>query len=162
MFFVKYHDDIIAEFQQISSGENRFTIDAAAKPGYNCVETTKGECCNVKTELHVVLSVRLFTDEKCFGPGVAQLLHCVEELHSLRSAAISMEMAYSKAWTVIRRAEKELGFALLDSTVGGKNGGGASLTAQGKQLLDAYDEYCKELKTYAAQRFSERFAFLKN
>lgn len=115
----------------------------------------------MKKELHVVLSVRLFTDEKCFGPGVAQLLHRVEELHSLRAAAISMEMAYSKAWTVIRRAEKELGFALLDSTVGGKNGGGASLTGQGKQLLDAYDEYSKQIKTYAAQRFDEMFSFLK-
>ena len=43
------------------------------------------------------LAVRLFSDEKCFGPGVAQLLHRVQELHSLRAAAMSIGMAYSKA-----------------------------------------------------------------
>ena len=53
-------------------------------------------------ELRVVISSRIFTDQKCFGPGVAQLLKKVDELHSLRAAAMSMSMAYSKAWTVIR------------------------------------------------------------
>ena len=35
------------------------------------------------------LSCRLFTDAKCFGPGVAQLLHAVQQLHSLRAAALT-------------------------------------------------------------------------
>ena len=79
-------------------------------------------------ELRYNLSCRLFTDAKCFGPGVAQLLHRVERLHSLRAAAAEMEMAYSKAWTVIRNAENALDFKLLDSTAGGKHGGGAVLS----------------------------------
>ena len=57
------------------------------------------------------LSCRLFTDAKCFGPGVAQLLHAVQRLHSLRAAALSMDMAYSKAWTIIKNSEKALGFS---------------------------------------------------
>ena len=52
-------------------------------------------------ELRVVLSTRVFSDQKCFGPGVSQLLKRVDELHSLRAAALSMSMAYSKAWTVV-------------------------------------------------------------
>ena len=63
-------------------------------------------------ELRYNLSCRLFTDVKCFGPGVAQLLHRVERLHSLRAAAMEMEMAYSKAWTVIKNSENALGFKL--------------------------------------------------
>ena len=47
-------------------------------------------------------TVRLFAGEKCFGPGVAQLLHHVQEFHSLRSAAKAMNMAYSKAWTIVK------------------------------------------------------------
>ena len=74
------------------------------------------------------LSCRLFTDAKCFGPGVAQLLHAVQQLHSLRAAALSMDMAYSKAWTIVKNSEKALGFPLLTSTTGGKGGGGAALT----------------------------------
>ena len=66
------------------------------------------------TTLHPVLSIRLFKDEKCFGPGIAQLLERVEEHRSLRAAAQSMEMAYSKAWTMVRRCESELGFRLLN------------------------------------------------
>ena len=44
-------------------------------------------------ELHVVISCRMFTDQKCFGPGVVQLLKRVDELHSLRAAAMSISMA---------------------------------------------------------------------
>ena len=116
----------------------------------------------MKNDLHVNLSVRLFSDRKCFGPGVAMLLHRVEELRSLRAAAMSMEMAYSKAWKIIRMSEEGLGFRLLDSTTGGKNGGGAVLTERARKMLAAYDDYCAELRAWATQRFEERFAFFQD
>ncbi len=103
------------------------------------------------------LSCRLFTDAKCFGPGVAQLLHAVQELHSLRAAALSMDMAYSKAWTIIKNSEKALGFSLLDSTTGGKGGGGAALTPEGARLLRAYDTFCSRLHDAADELFQEEF-----
>ena len=109
--------------------------------------------------LHPVISVRLFGAKKCFGPGVAELLRRVDELHSLRAAAQSMEMAYSKAWTITRNAEEELGFRLLVSSTGGRHGGGATLTEDARRLLDAYDAYCAELRDFAARRFDETFAF---
>ena len=104
------------------------------------------------------LSSRLFTDAKCFGPGVAQLLHAVQQLHSLRAAALSMDMAYSKAWTIIKNSEKALGFSLLDSTTGGKGGGGAALTPEGARLLRAYDTFCSRLHDAADELFQEEFA----
>ena len=67
----------------------------------------------MSTNLHPVLSIRLFREEKCYGSGIHQLLQLVEELHSLRAAAQSMGMAYSKAWTVMKKCEEELGFPLL-------------------------------------------------
>ncbi len=109
-------------------------------------------------KLRPVISVRIFTAEKCFGPGVAQLLEQVQQLHSLRAAAGSIGMAYSKAWTIIKNAEAGLGFPLLISTTGGKNGGGATLTPQAATMLSAYKEYCDELRAYAAQLFDERFS----
>lgn len=104
------------------------------------------------------LSCRLFTDAKCFGPGVAQLLHAVQQLHSLRAAALSMDMAYSKAWMIIKNSEKALGFSLLDSTTGGKGGGGAALTPEGARLLRAYDTFCSRLHDAADELFQEEFA----
>ena len=107
--------------------------------------------------LHPVLSIRVFRDAKCFGPGVAQLLARVELYHSLRGAALSMEMAYSKAWTIIRRCEAELGFPLLVYTTGGRNGGGASLTPEAKRILSAYDRYCQRLQAVSGELFQEEF-----
>ena len=110
------------------------------------------------TKMTYNLSCRLFTDAKCFGPGVARLLHAVQRLHSLRAAALSMDMAYSKAWTIIKNSEKALGFSLLDSTTGGKGGGGAALTPEGARLLRAYDTFCSRLHDAADELFQEEFA----
>ena len=80
-------------------------------------------------------TVRLFAGEKCFGPGVAQLLRHVQEFHSLRSAAKAMNMAYSKAWTIVKSSERILGVQLLHTSVGGRSGGGAQLTEEAVRLL---------------------------
>lgn len=112
----------------------------------------------MEQKLHPVLSVRLFTDEKCFGPGVAALLTLVKTCHSLRAAAMEMGMAYSKAWTILKNAEEQLGFKLLLSTTGGKHGGGAQLTEQGEVLLAAYARYCQTLRDFAQRQFAADFA----
>ena len=107
--------------------------------------------------MNLKMTLRFYVeDNKVFGPGVAQLLHRVQELHSLRAAALSMNMAYSKAWTVLRSAEKELGFKLLHSSTGG-SGGGAVLTAEGAQLLARYDELCRRMQAYGRRQFEELF-----
>ena len=111
----------------------------------------------MSASLRPVISIRLFRDEKCFGPGVAQLLHQVQEHHSLRKAAMTMEMAYSKAWTVVRRCEQALGYPLLNLSAGGKGGGGASLTDEALALLKAYDRYCNRLRAVAEDLFREEF-----
>lgn len=111
----------------------------------------------MSTELHAVLSIRLFKNDKCFGPGVAQLLRQVDEHHSLRGAALAMNMAYSKAWTVMRKCEEELGFPLLIYATGGRHGGGATLTEEARSMLAAYDRYCRRLKEIADELFREEF-----
>ena len=111
----------------------------------------------MEQNLHPVLSIRIFAEEKCFGPGVAALLNRIHEHHSLRAAAMSMGMAYSKAWTILRAAEAGLGFKLLNSTTGGKHGGGATLTPEAEAILATYERYCANLRQYAAQLFEEDF-----
>ena len=58
-------------------------------------------------DIRFVVSPRIMGEEKFFGPGIAVLLHRVDAYHSIRQATMSMGMAYSKAWAIIRRAEKE-------------------------------------------------------
>ena len=115
----------------------------------------------MKKELHLKLTIRLFTDDnqRCFGPGIATLLERVREHRSLRAAAVSMEMAYSKAWRIIRTAEDVFGCKLLESTVGGQHGGGAVLTPEAERILAAYRDYQADVDQYARGNFDEAFGF---
>lgn len=79
--------------------------------------------------------------EKFFGEGPYHLLTAVEETGSLRCAAQSMQMAYSKALKLLKRAEAALGFPLTTRAAGGKDGGGSVLTAEGKEWLRNYAAY---------------------
>ena len=112
-------------------------------------------------DLHLKLKVQLYSkdDQRCFGPGIATLLERVQEHKSLRAAAASMDMAYSKAWRIIRTAEEVFGCKMLDSTIGGKGGGGAHLTPEALRLLEAYRAYVADVEQYARSRFEETFAF---
>lgn len=90
-----------------------------------------------------VTKIQFFDEngEKFFGEGPCCLLEKVEETGSLRCAAASMEMAYSKALKLVKQAEKALGFPLTQRSVGGRDGGGSSLTPEGRAFLMQYEAY---------------------
>ena len=108
-------------------------------------------------QLRYTLMLRVYGEEKIFGPGIAELLERVEQTHSLRKATQDMGMAYSKAWRIVKTAENALGFPLLDSTVGGKGGGSATLTVRGKRFLTAYRRFESAVHDYADELFEEIF-----
>ena len=107
----------------------------------------------------VRLGVRLFTPdgEKCFGPGIAELLERILREGSIRKAAGEMGMAYSRAWHVVNECEKALGFELIARSVGGRDGGGSQLTEKGAYLLDAYRKLEAELNGRAGATAAELF-----
>ena len=78
---------------------------------------------------------------KFFGEGPCRLLRNVEKTGSLRAAAMEMEMVYSKASKILKQAEAELGFPLTARVTGGKDGGGSSLTPEGRAWLERYEAY---------------------
>lgn len=108
-------------------------------------------------ELHYSITARIYGKEKCFGPGVAELLERVDALHSLRQATQAMNMAYSKAWKMIRVAEENLGFPLLASVTGGKGGGGAELTDEARRFLASFRRFEDAVRGYADEAFLEIF-----
>jgi molybdate transport system regulatory protein len=78
----------------------------------------------MKPKIHVMLCDDI--GERFFGEGPCRLLHRIEETGSLRAAAQAMGLSYSKALRMVKRAEKELGFALTRKTIGGRGGGGSN------------------------------------
>ena len=97
-------------------------------------------------------------DKKLFGEGPLKLLKKVQELGSLRQAAISMDMSYSKAWKMIKNKEGELSISVLDRSIGGAKGGGSSLTAEALNLITRYDELINNIEKLIEDEIQ---AFLK-
>ncbi|WP_418928775.1 winged helix-turn-helix domain-containing protein [Clostridium fessum] len=95
-------------------------------------------------------------NQRFFGEGPRQLLHAIEETGSLRSAALSMNMAYTKALRIIRDAETTLGFPLTVRTTGGKGGGGSQITAEAREFLAKYEAY-RDACTESGQQLYEDF-----
>ena len=96
--------------------------------------------------------------EKFFGEGPARLLRGVEKHGSLRAAALSMNMAYTKALKLIRNAENALGFELICRSSGGKDGGGSYLTEKGKEWLQRYEAYRDACTQANSRLYSEFFS----
>jgi len=95
--------------------------------------------------------------EKFFGEGPARLLHGVEETGSLRAAAMSMNMAYTKALKLIRNAETALGFPVISRKTGGKDGGSSTLTPEGRAFLERYEAYRDACKQANSRLYLEFF-----
>lgn len=113
-----------------------------------------------KAILHPKVTLQLFTDEKSFGPGVALLLEKIKEKNSIRKATFDIGMSYSKAWTIIKRAEKNLGIELLVSKTGGSDGGSATLTEDGERVLKSFRDCEKELFEFTDEKFLQHFSWV--
>ncbi len=72
------------------------------------------------------------------GPGKAKLLELIEETGSIRAAAAKMKLSYRRAWLLLQDIEKIFGGTILERRTGGKSGGGAALTARGRDIVKLY------------------------
>lgn len=95
------------------------------------------------------------TGEGAFGGGKYRLLKAIEEQGSLAAAAEKLNISYRKAWGDLKKAELFLGRQLLCKTRGGCGGGQAILTADGKTLIAAYEEFTAKVNTYLNQAYAE-------
>jgi molybdate transport system regulatory protein len=73
------------------------------------------------------------------GEGRVSLLKAIDEEGSLTKAAKSLGMSYKKAWSLIDAVNKRAEKPVTTSSIGGKGGGGAQLTAYGKSLVEAFE-----------------------
>ena len=110
--------------------------------------------------MKVAYKIWLDNNGKAIGKGPNDLLKLVEETNSLSRAAAQMGMSYSKAWQLIRCAEKNLGFLLLERTVGGLAGGGSKVTEKAKEWTRRYDHFEKDLEEAVEQIYRDHFSTL--
>jgi len=84
-----------------------------------------------------------------FGSGRLRLLNKIDELGSLRAAAVALAMSYRAAWGKIKRTEAVIGRPLIEKT--GCNREGYSLTPLGRELLERFGRFQAELDAQAAR-----------
>jgi molybdate transport system regulatory protein len=77
-------------------------------------------------------------DAITFGPGKIELLRKVGEGHSISSAARALGMTYKRAWALIDTLNRGFGKPVVETSSGGKGGGGARLTPLGEALVACY------------------------
>ena len=85
------------------------------------------------------LSVRIDLDpEGRIGPGKIALLENIDKHGSISAAGRAMDMSYKRAWDLVDEINRICRHAAVERQTGGKNGGGAVLTAFGISLVARY------------------------
>jgi len=81
------------------------------------------------------LAIYLGPDAHKLGPGKIHLLEQIREHGSISAAARAMGMAYRHAWELVDDLNRCFATPVVESAVGGRAGGGASLTPWGEELI---------------------------
>jgi molybdate transport system regulatory protein len=95
--------------------------------------------------------------EVIVGNGKVGLLKLVDELGSVQKAAQDYGMSYRHAWGTIQKIEKRSGLKLVETQVGGKEGGRAQLTPKGKEFVNQYSTFQKGLDEIIEKKFKSAF-----
>lgn len=83
--------------------------------------------------------LRLYRDDAiAIGPGKVRLLEAIEAHRSISAAARALEMSYRRAWNLVDEMNQALIHPAVASSPGGNGGGGAQLTATGREIVARY------------------------
>ena len=92
----------------------------------------------------------IFDGGRALGPGKADMLQGIAELGSIAAAGRSLNMSYKRAWQLVDDLNKSFAAPLVRATKGGGHGGGAELTAEGRQVLKLYRDIERKTQRNAA------------
>ncbi|MCG5474754.1 winged helix-turn-helix domain-containing protein [Sinorhizobium fredii] len=89
------------------------------------------------TELRPVLRID-FPPEDRLGRGKIMLLELIRETGSISAAGRAMDMSYRRAWLLVDALNRMFQEPAVESQRGGRQGGGAALTAFGETLIERF------------------------
>jgi molybdate transport system regulatory protein len=92
-----------------------------------------------------------------FGSGKIHLLEAIDKYGSINRGAKETNMSYRKAWAHLNAMEERLDIKLIERRTGGKDGGGATLTKNAKNILSKYRQLEKGLQKIVDDRFTKIF-----
>ena len=88
---------------------------------------------------NLALTLRIdFPSGHRLGPGKVQLLEAIEQEGSIAAGGRTMQMSYRRAWLLVSEMNRMFGASVVDAQHGGTRGGGARLTALGRNVIAHY------------------------
>ena len=76
--------------------------------------------------------------ELAIGPGKVALLEAIAQTGSITWSAKKLRMSYRRAWLLVDTMNRCFREAVVSSATGGTGGGGAEVTAFGRQVIGRY------------------------
>lgn len=80
----------------------------------------------------------LAEDHPAMGPGKAQLVELIDATGSISAAAREIGMSYRRAWQLVDALNASFREPVVVTAIGGKRGGGAVITAFGRELIKRF------------------------
>jgi molybdate transport system regulatory protein len=103
--------------------------------------TARKRSIKVPSRSSVGAELRLRVDFGAFGaigPGKVRLLELIGEHGSIATAGRAMRMSYRRAWLLVENLNRSFRQPLVTTQRGGSTGGGAALTAFGRDVVARY------------------------
>ncbi len=88
------------------------------------------------------------TDGTFLGYGRVVLLERIMEQGSITKAAKSMHMAYRHAWDLVDSMNKQAKRPFVELATGGKGGGGARVTEEGRLAIKQFRRFQDDLQSF--------------
>jgi molybdate transport system regulatory protein len=79
-----------------------------------------------------------FDSDRRLGPGKIRLLEGIRRHGSIAAAGRELGMAYRRAWLLVDELNRMFARPLVTTREGGRDGGGAELTALGSEIVTRY------------------------
>ncbi len=93
-----------------------------------------------------------FSDRCSVGEGKIALLETIDLCGSISQAARDLGMSYRRAWLLLRSLNLSFDTAVVTTREGGSNGGGATVSKFGRELIQAFRDIEAAVTTRTAER----------
>jgi len=108
-------------------------------------------------ELMIDANIRIVSEKPFYSNATHLFMQLIEEEKSVLNACRRIGISYSKGRSIIAIMEEQLGYPVLDSYQGGRDGGYSFITEKGKELMRNYEDLCSEARVYLRELSNKYF-----
>lgn len=95
------------------------------------------------------------TEGTFLGYGRIALLERIKQYGSISKAAKSLNMSYRQAWRLINSMNKQAGKPFIETKIGGKDGGGTTLTEYGQKAIEQFQRIHEDFKNFLTEEIKK-------